>query len=201
MQSFRRPGFLRREQRGPWGLSLDGDLYSQAPNAFTHRAALYKARIYAAGARSSFEITNAAPLTTTTNTDGGANKDNPMEAGLGDLDYLPTELVMIVLEHCTLRTLLRLLRVNHAAHTMVCCLRDFDAVADTIQGNKARARGPYPKIWATLMRINTFHGMRQLMLGKTCDKCGGEGAKLRVAKVKVLCDKCHAPSGLKQLMF
>ncbi|KAK7941564.1 uncharacterized protein PG986_013951 [Apiospora aurea] len=204
MQPFRRPGFLRREQRGPWGLSLDGALYSQAPNARTHRAALYKARIYAAGAHSSFEITNAAPLSTTTNTDGGddTNNNNPIEAGLGDLDYLPTELVMIVLEHCTLRTLLRLLRVNHTANAMVCCLRDFDAVADTIQGNKARARGPYPKIWASLMRINTFRGMRQLMLGKTCDKCGSEeGAKLRVAKVKVLCDKCHAPSGLKQLMF
>ncbi|KAK8054859.1 hypothetical protein PG993_000086 [Apiospora rasikravindrae] len=198
MEPFRRPGIMRRGQRGPWGLALDGDLYSHAPNAFTHRAALYEARIYAAGARSSFEITNhALPLTSTaTNIDGG---DARIRAGLGDLDYLPTELVMIVLEHCTLRTLLRLLRVNRMAITMVRCLRDFDAVANTIQGNKARARGPYPKIWATLMRLNTFHGMRQLMLCKTCDKCGDEGAKLRVAKVKILCDKCHSPASLKHL--
>ncbi|KAK7968709.1 hypothetical protein PG988_007782 [Apiospora saccharicola] len=202
MQPYRYPSRVRR-QRGVGGLSQDDAYYSLAPNAFTHRAAMYEARLYAAAARSSLEIvsttTSTAPRLTTANNniDGNDSEDTAMmiaAAGLGDLDYLPTEVLMIVLEHCTLRTLLRLLRVNRSANTMVRCLRDFNSVAERIKGNKARARGPYPKIWATLIRLNTFQGMRQLMMGKTCDKCGDGGAKLRVAKVKVLCDKCESPS-------
>ncbi|KAK8084084.1 hypothetical protein PG996_002865 [Apiospora saccharicola] len=184
MQPYRYPSRVRR-QRGVGGLSQDDAYYSLAPNAFTHRAAMYEARLYAAAARSSLEIvsttTSTAPRLTTANNniDGNDSEDTAMmiaAAGLGDLDYLPTEVLMIVLEHCTLRTLLRLLRVNRSANTMVRCLRDFDS------------------IWATLIRLNTFQGMRQLMMGKTCDKCGDGGAKLRVAKVKVLCDKCESPS-------
>lgn len=151
---------------------------------------MYQARIYAAVMRTSLEI-----ATPSLNGHGPEDATAIMTAtaGLGDLDYLPNEILMVVLEHCTLRTLLRLLRVNRMAGTMVRCLRDFDSVAETVKGNKARARGPYPRIWATLVRINTFQGMRQLMMGRTCDKCGDGKAKLRVAKVKVLCDKCYSP--------
>lgn len=158
---------------------------------------MYEARIYTAAMRSSLETatTSSTAPSRIISTNNNIDRDIAMmAAGLGDLDYLPTEVLMIVLEHCTLRTLLRLLRVNRAAHTMVRCLREFNAVADTVKGNKARARGPYPKIWATLVHINTFQGMRQLMMGKTCGKCGNDGVKLRVAKVKVLCDKCDSPS-------
>ncbi|KAK8036523.1 hypothetical protein PG991_001660 [Apiospora marii] len=203
MQSYRYPSRVRRHP-GLGGLSQDDAYYSRAPNALTHRAAMYQARLYAAATRSSLEISSSSSsstasshiTTSTTSVDGNGPQDTTMTmaaAGLGDLDYLPTEVLMIVLEHCTLRALLRLLRVNRTANTMVRCLRDFDSVADTIKGNKARARGPYPEIWAKLVRINTFHGMRQLMLCKTCDKCGDGKAKLRVAKVKILCEKCDSP--------
>ncbi|KAK6840881.1 hypothetical protein PG987_001741 [Apiospora arundinis] len=197
---------FRTRQRHLGGPSRDMALYGQAPNARTYQAAMYEARMFAAAIRdnnsldvgSSSNTTNAAApwasSTSDNNIDVDGSEGDPVLAGLGDLDYLPIEVVMIVLEHCTLRALLRLQRVNRTACTMVRCLRDFESVADTIKGNKARARGPYPKIWATLMRINTFQGLRQLMLCKVCDKCGDKGAKLRVAKVKILCEKCDNPT-------
>ncbi|KAK8043868.1 hypothetical protein PG994_012706 [Apiospora phragmitis] len=194
MQPYRHPG-LPRQPRGVGGLSRDGALYSRAPDAFTHRVAMYGARLYATAMSSSFEIANSSTNIASRTVDSSNSSNPTTPAGLGDLDHLRAEVVMIVLEHCTLRTLLRLLRVNRTARALVRCLRGFDSVADTTKGNRARARGAYHRIWTTLVRIHPFHGLRLLLTGKMCDKSGGAGARLRVAKVKILCDKCDAPVG------
>ena len=192
--------FPTRRRIGNEGPSRDATPYGQAPNAWDHRVSILEARIYAAAIHSPFEAASnsnnttiavpGSPTTTSTNTEGGGGPENAVLPGLGDLDFLPIEVLMMVLEQCTLRTLLRVLRINRRANAMVHCLRDLDSVADTIRGNKARACGPYLMTWAMLMRSKTFQGLRQLMLSKTCDRCGDKGARLRVAKVKVLCDKC-----------
>ncbi|RYO78043.1 hypothetical protein DL766_010095 [Monosporascus sp. MC13-8B] len=108
-------------------------------------------------------------------------------AGLGRLASLPNEVVMMVLQHCTVRTLFKLQRVNRAAAMMVRLLPNFSYVANTAKGMLERA------LVKRLITILTFTGLRHLLMSNTCEKCGKEGSSFLITQVKVLCYECRAP--------
>ncbi|RYP26985.1 hypothetical protein DL767_007848 [Monosporascus sp. MG133] len=108
-------------------------------------------------------------------------------AGLGRLAFLPNEVVMIVLQHCTVRTLFRLQRVNRATGMMVRLLPDFSHVKNTAKDMLERA------LVKRLITILTFNELRHLLMSNTCENCGKGGSSFLITKVKVLCYECRAP--------
>ncbi|KAI1134283.1 hypothetical protein F5Y05DRAFT_237194 [Hypoxylon sp. FL0543] len=110
--------------------------------------------------------------------------------GLGRLATLPNEVIMIVFYNCTLRSLLRLERVNRAAKKFVSLLHDIVFVRETAKGIIQRAVPQFRKIMFTVLKITTYHGLRQLLATYTCETCGKPGS-FRMVKVKVLCDECN----------
>ncbi|RYO97597.1 hypothetical protein DL765_011127 [Monosporascus sp. GIB2] len=108
-------------------------------------------------------------------------------AGLGRLAFLPNEVVMMVLQHCTVRTLFKLQRVNRAVAMMVRLLPNFGYVASTAKGTLERA------LMKTLITILTFTELRHLLMSNTCENCGKGGSSFLITKVKVLCYECRAP--------
>ncbi|KAI0112331.1 hypothetical protein F4776DRAFT_640906 [Hypoxylon sp. NC0597] len=116
--------------------------------------------------------------------------------GLGHLATLPNEIIMIVFDNCSLRSLLRLERVNKAAKTFVSLLHDIVFVRETAKGIIQRAVPQFRTIMFTILKITTYHGLRQLLATYTCETCGKPGS-FRMVKVKVLCDECNTPRKLK----
>ncbi|RYP74529.1 hypothetical protein DL771_003003 [Monosporascus sp. 5C6A] len=108
-------------------------------------------------------------------------------AGLGRLASLPNEVVMIVLQHCTIRTLFKLQRVNRATGMMVRLLPNFSHVTNTAKDMLERA------LVKRLIAILTFNGLRHLLTSNTCENCGKGGSSFQITKVKVLCYECRAP--------
>ncbi|KAI0891327.1 hypothetical protein F4806DRAFT_309904 [Annulohypoxylon nitens] len=116
-------------------------------------------------------------------------------AGLGLLDTLPNEIIMIVFDNCTLRTLLRLERVNKAAKKFVSLLDRIEYIKETAKGIIQRAKPPYLQIMFTIMKITTYQGLHDLFTTFICEKCRKPGS-FRIKKVKVLCDTCCSPPKL-----
>ncbi|KAI1406797.1 hypothetical protein F5Y13DRAFT_9473 [Hypoxylon sp. FL1857] len=116
--------------------------------------------------------------------------------GLGRLATLPNEIIMIVFDNCSLRSLLRLERVNKAAKKFVSLLHDIVFVRETARGIIQRAAPQFRNIMFTILKITTYHGLRQLLATYTCETCGQPGS-FRMVKVKVLCDECNTPKRLK----
>ncbi|RYP08660.1 hypothetical protein DL764_001788 [Monosporascus ibericus] len=108
-------------------------------------------------------------------------------AGLGTLACLPNEVVMIVLQHCTVRALFKLLRVNRATGMMVRLLPNFSHVTNIAKDMLERA------LVKRLIAILTFNELRHLLMSKTCENCGKGGSSFLVTKIKVLCYECRAP--------
>ncbi|RYP79568.1 hypothetical protein DL769_002878 [Monosporascus sp. CRB-8-3] len=108
-------------------------------------------------------------------------------AGLGRLAFLPNEVVMMVLQHCTVRTLFRLQRVNRATGMMVRLLPNFSYVTNTAKGMLERA------IMKRLTATLTFTGLRHLLMSSTCENCGKGGCSFQITKLGVLCYECRAP--------
>ncbi|OTA51966.1 hypothetical protein K449DRAFT_258445 [Hypoxylon sp. EC38] len=121
--------------------------------------------------------------------------DDPI-TGLGRLAILPNEIIMIVFDNCSLRSLLRLERVNKAAKKFVSLLHDIVFVRETAQGIIQRAVPQFRTIMFTILKITTYHGLRQLLATYTCETCGKPGS-FRMVKVKVLCDECNTSRKLK----
>ncbi|KAI1206521.1 uncharacterized protein F4807DRAFT_223301 [Annulohypoxylon truncatum] len=113
-------------------------------------------------------------------------------AGLGLLDTLPNEVIMIVFENCTLRSLLRLERVNKAARKLVSLLDRIEYIRETTKGIIERAKPPYRQIMFTILKIKTYQGLHDLLTTFICEKCAKPGS-FRIKKVKVLCDSCCSP--------
>lgn len=118
--------------------------------------------------------------------------------GLGQLAVLPNEIVMVVLQQCSLHTLSRVRLVNRAFDMMVRLLPDYGYIVNTVLGIMRRAVPFYRDILSKLQVILTFRGLRHLLMSRTCEMCGGDGksgdaatASFRLAKVKVLCDQCN----------
>ncbi|KAF3070738.1 putative f-box domain containing protein [Daldinia childiae] len=112
--------------------------------------------------------------------------------GLGRLADLPNEVIMIVFNNCSLRSLLRLERVNKAAKTFVNLLQDIEYIKATAKGIIQRAVPHYRNFMFTILKITTYHGLRYLLTTFTCETCGKPGS-FRMIKVKVLCEDCHCP--------
>ncbi|KAI2602498.1 hypothetical protein GGR54DRAFT_644987 [Hypoxylon sp. NC1633] len=112
-------------------------------------------------------------------------------SGFGRLATLPNEVIMVVFGNCSLRTLLRLERVNKAAKTFVSLLPDIVFVRNTAKNIIERAVPHFRKIMFTILKITTYNGLRQLLTTYTCEVCGKPGS-FRMVKVKVLCDGCHS---------
>ncbi|KAI2468835.1 hypothetical protein F4781DRAFT_396504 [Annulohypoxylon bovei var. microspora] len=110
-------------------------------------------------------------------------------AGLGLLDTLPNEIIMIILANCTLRSLLRLERVNRAARKLVGMLYRIEYIRETAKGIVERASPPYRQFMFTILKISTHQGLCHLLTTYTCETCGKPGS-FRMKKVKVLCDIC-----------
>ncbi|RYP43217.1 hypothetical protein DL768_010037 [Monosporascus sp. mg162] len=108
-------------------------------------------------------------------------------AGLGRLAFLPNEVVMIVLQHCTVRTLFTLQRVNRATGMIVRLLPDFSHVKNTARDMLERA------LVKRLIAILTFSRLRHLLMSNTCENCGKGGSSFLITKIKVLCYECRAP--------
>ncbi|KAI0381662.1 hypothetical protein F5Y04DRAFT_280742 [Hypomontagnella monticulosa] len=103
--------------------------------------------------------------------------------GLGKLRGLPDEVILIMLSKCTLRTLLRLERVNKAINGFIKCLFDYAHVKDTAKGIVRRATAHYRKFMFTIIKITTYQGLRHLLATYTCEKCGNPGS-FRMVKAK-----------------
>ncbi|KAI0880157.1 uncharacterized protein GGS22DRAFT_175672 [Annulohypoxylon maeteangense] len=116
-------------------------------------------------------------------------------AGLGLLDTLPNEVIMIVFNNCTLLSLLRLERVNKAAKKLVGLLDRVGYIKETAKGIVGRAKPPYRQIRFTILKIKTYQGLHDLLTTFICEKCGKPGS-FRIKKVKVLCDICCLPINL-----
>lgn len=112
-------------------------------------------------------------------------------AGLGLLAYLPNELIMNILAHCTLHALLRLQQVNKIAREMIQLLPDIAYVSETAKGIMQRAKPAFRHFMSKILRITTYHGLRQLLLSKECESCSKQGGSFRMTRVKVLCDGCY----------
>ncbi|RYP76440.1 hypothetical protein DL770_007232 [Monosporascus sp. CRB-9-2] len=108
-------------------------------------------------------------------------------AGLGRLAFLPNEVVMMVLQHCTVRTLFKLQRVNRATGMMVRLLPNFSHITNAAKGMLERA------IVKRLIAILTFNRIRHLLMSNTCENCGKGGSSFQITMVKVLCYECRAP--------
>ncbi|KAK7752960.1 hypothetical protein SLS62_005119 [Diatrype stigma] len=137
------------------------------------------------------------PLSSMPASPDGATSVEPV-TGLGRIAIFPNEVVMVVLQQCSLHILSRVRLVNRAFDTMVQLLPDYDYVVNTVRGIMRRATPSYRDILSKLQVILTFRGLRYLLMSRTCEICGGNGesgaaaaASLRLAKVKVLCDKCN----------
>ncbi|KAI3317579.1 hypothetical protein HD806DRAFT_364219 [Xylariaceae sp. AK1471] len=111
-------------------------------------------------------------------------------AGLGCLAILPNELIMMILSHCTMRTLLSLMRVNRGIREFVNLLPDFHSVKCAIKLQLERASPAYQQLLATILKITTYAGLRYLTTTRICEKCNGPLAKFQVTRLKVLCDGC-----------
>ncbi|KAI1382893.1 uncharacterized protein F4822DRAFT_422993 [Hypoxylon trugodes] len=111
--------------------------------------------------------------------------------GLGQLAILPNEIIIVVFDNCTLRSLLRLERVNKAAKDFVNLLHDIEHVRETAKGIVQRAKPHYRKFMLTILKITTYRGLRYLLTNFTCETCGQPGS-FRMVKVKVLCDTCQS---------
>ncbi|KAI2625396.1 hypothetical protein GGS26DRAFT_200368 [Hypomontagnella submonticulosa] len=125
-----------------------------------------------------------------------ASQPNIAPTSLGKLARFPNEIVLLILSKCSMRTLLRLERVNNAAKNFVSCLYDIDFVKDTVKGIIERAKAPYRKIMFTILKITMYQGLRRLLTTYTCEMCGKPGS-FRMPKVKVLCDNCTLPKQLR----
>ncbi|KAK6955273.1 hypothetical protein Daesc_002905 [Daldinia eschscholtzii] len=111
-------------------------------------------------------------------------------AGLGRLATLPNEIIIMVFDSCSLRSLMRLERVNKAAKKFVSFLQDIDYIRETAKGIVQRAVSHYRKFMFTILKITAYHGLRYLLTTFTCETCGKPGS-FRMIKVKVLCDECQ----------
>ncbi|KAI1798663.1 hypothetical protein F4811DRAFT_547685 [Daldinia bambusicola] len=111
-------------------------------------------------------------------------------AGLGRLATLPNEIITMVFNNCSLRSLMRLERVNKAARKFVSLLQDIDYIRETARGIIQRAVSHYRKFIFTILKITTYQGLRYLLTTFTCEACGKPGS-FRMIKVKVLCEDCH----------
>ncbi|KAI0010065.1 hypothetical protein F4779DRAFT_616945 [Xylariaceae sp. FL0662B] len=111
-------------------------------------------------------------------------------AGLGLLEYLPNEVIMVIFGQCTLHALLRVQRVNKIAQEMIQLLPDIAYVKDTVRGIMERAKPRFRQFMSKILRITTYNAIRQLLLSKECESCGGQGGSFRIVRVKVLCDRC-----------
>ncbi|KAI1371732.1 hypothetical protein F4677DRAFT_434485 [Hypoxylon crocopeplum] len=111
--------------------------------------------------------------------------------GMGQLATLPNEVIMVVFGNCSLRTLMRLERVNKAAKTFVSLLRDIVFVRSTAKGIIERAVPSYRRFMFTILKITTYRGLRYLLTTYDCEVCGKPG-KFQMIKVKVLCEDCHS---------
>ncbi|KAI1104832.1 hypothetical protein F4804DRAFT_306014 [Jackrogersella minutella] len=110
--------------------------------------------------------------------------------GLGLLAVLPNEIITMVFDNYTLRSLLRLERVNKAAKVFVRQLRDIAFVRETARGIIQRAVPYYRKFMFTILKITTYRGLCHLFTTYVCETCGKPGS-FRLVKVKVLCDTCQ----------
>ncbi|OTB04819.1 hypothetical protein M426DRAFT_320403 [Hypoxylon sp. CI-4A] len=128
------------------------------------------------------------PLQLLTNTPNSVS--NLPSAGLGRLAILPNEVIMMILNNCSLRSLIRLERVNKAAKQIANLLYDFPFVKETARGAIQRARPEYRHIMFKILKITTFRGLRQLLTTYDCELCRKPGS-FRMVKVKVLCENCY----------
>ncbi|KAI1453163.1 hypothetical protein F4805DRAFT_444685 [Annulohypoxylon moriforme] len=116
-------------------------------------------------------------------------------AGLGLLDTLPNEVIMIIFSNCTLPSLLRLERVNKAARKFTSLLDRIEYIRETAKGIVERATPSYRRFMFVILKIQTYQGLHHLLTSFICEKCGKPGS-FRMKKVKVLCDVCCSPSKL-----
>jgi hypothetical protein len=94
------------------------------------------------------------------------------------------------LTHCTMRTLLNLMRVNRGVREFVMLLPDFHSVKCTIRLQLERASPHYQRVLSIVLKITTYAGLRYLTTARECEKCNGPLAKFQVTRLKVLCDGC-----------
>ncbi|KAJ8126698.1 hypothetical protein O1611_g6941 [Lasiodiplodia mahajangana] len=111
-------------------------------------------------------------------------------AGLGWLAIFPNEVIMLILAHCTMRTLLNLTRVNRGAREFVHLLPDFHYVKSTLMLQLDRASPAYQKLLIGILKITTYSGLHFLTTTRQCEKCSGSLASFRVTRLKVLCNDC-----------
>ncbi|KAI0099126.1 hypothetical protein GGR51DRAFT_401254 [Nemania sp. FL0031] len=111
-------------------------------------------------------------------------------AGLGRLAIFPNEVIMLILAHCTMRTLLNLTRVNRGAREFIHLLPDFQYVKSTLMLQLDRASPVYQKLLIGILKITTYNGLRFLTTTRQCEKCNGSLASFRVTRLKVLCNNC-----------
>ncbi|KAI2611355.1 uncharacterized protein GGS25DRAFT_192405 [Hypoxylon fragiforme] len=128
------------------------------------------------------------PLRVTPNT---SDVPNVPITGLGRLDNLPNEVILLVFTQCNLRSLLRLERVNKAAKKLVALLPGLPFVRSTAKGIIEHATPPFRHIMFTILKITTYCGLRHLLTTYECEVCDEPGS-FRMVKVKVLCDKCNS---------
>ncbi|CAJ2510668.1 Uu.00g062930.m01.CDS01 [Anthostomella pinea] len=83
--------------------------------------------------------------------------------GLGKLALLPNEVIMLVFANSTLHSLLRLLRVNRAARQFVRLLPSFADVTSSVKLQMSRAKPPYRRLLATVLKNTTYNALRFLI--------------------------------------
>lgn len=116
--------------------------------------------------------------------DNGRRFNNLLRAGLGALDLLPQELLVIVLHHLDLQTLTDFRRINHQAR------RSVDAVPEYSLCVCHAPNAVRGMLCLGSARFNTCRGLYEKICTPNCDKCGDFGGYIYLITCRRVCFNC-----------
>ncbi|KAH9886416.1 hypothetical protein F4778DRAFT_798486 [Xylariomycetidae sp. FL2044] len=108
--------------------------------------------------------------------------DKTPVTGLGGLEVFPDEVIIIILENCTLRAVFRLMRVNKKICGLAESLHKLDVTKQSVQLILGRAKPFFQDMMKRILKIVTFERLRFLLTTHLCERCGDPPASFRMSR-------------------